>query len=239
MDKISLNYIKGVEVNIDAVMNTISNNVSDEATIGQMEYVILQIQQILPYEKNGVLLKGKKPSEYMTFFQNKIAEYKDEDRIFENLRCAYEHDNCDLTIDYEYEDIEDIFEQCKDCRNIYDKFALAIFYKNMGPQYRNDALNLFKEIAEVNPSNPCMTPVQTLFYIAEYQNTCHEYIDSMLTYKKLLRITPNNPIIYVKVIDLFLKTNNKDLAYAAIKSAKKTEFYKKPYFRSVIDSIKI
>lgn len=138
-----------------------------------------------------------------------------------------------------YEDIEDIFEQCKACRNIYDKFALAIFYKNMGSQYRNDALNLFKEIAEINPSNPFMTPIQTLFYIAEYQNDCHEYIDSMLTYQKLFRITPNNPIIYVKVIDLFLKTNNKDLAYAAIKSAKKTEFYKEPYFRGVIDSIKI
>lgn len=105
--------IKIAEIEIDSVIDTMNNSVSNESTIGHIELVLPRIKDILPYEKDGILIKGKKPSEYMTFFQNKIAEYRDEDGIFENLRCAYGCDNRDLTIDYEYEDIEDIFEQCK------------------------------------------------------------------------------------------------------------------------------
>lgn len=97
----------------------------------------------------------------------------------------------------------------------------------MGPQYRNASLNLFKEVAEVNPSNPCMTPVQVLFYIAEYQSNCNKYIDAMRTYQKLYRINPDNPYVFVKLIDVFLKSDNKDLASDVLKVAKKVNIIKK------------
>lgn len=240
MNKSLKDYILAVESTIDSVIDTMQINVCTDATISEIEYVLLQIKKILPYEKEGVTLKGKKPSEYIEFFQQKISEYKDEQGFFDNLRMALGYDNWDSYSELEIEEIQESIEKCKSSNNIHDKLALAIYYENMGREYYPLASELYQEYAQINPSNPLLTPIQVLFRAANFHEKNKDYAEALWAYQCIFQISPDNPMVYDRTINLFLKMQRRDLAEKAIISAKQTDYYKKlPYFKYVIDNIKI
>lgn len=117
----------------------------------------------------------------------------------------------------------------------FESNFIASTYNKTPPGWRGNYLSFF---LKTNPSNPCLTTQQILFYFAKLHEDNHKYSSSLDVYLKLLKIVPENPMIYKDVIRIFNKMGKQDLAKEALMSAKRTEFYKTDRcFKMIIDEI--
>ena len=198
--------------------------------ISFLEDGISRVEPLLKYEEAGIKTLDQHPSEYIKFFKQKISEFQNYE-LFENIRYAMSLSEYD-------DETQEIIDECINSENIFDKLSLAIIYSKMGSDYYEQSARLFEEFLKTNPSNPCLTTQQILFYFAKLHEDNHKYLSSLDVYLKLLKIVPENPMIYKDVIRIFNKMGKQDLAKEALMSAKRTEFYKTDRcFKMIIDEI--
>ena len=229
--------ILNAESTIDSVNQLLQSPDAHITAPETIEYAISTVEQLIPYEEQGALIYGKKPSECIKFLNRKLYEIQDPDHIFENLCYASSLSINQLDIEYE---CEDIIENCKSSNNIYDKLALAIAYSCLGSDYYNTSVSLFNEFLKTNPSNPCLTEIQILFRLADLHKREHKYFEALKVYSKLADICPDNPIVYEKTINTLIKISRKDLAEEALELAKNSSYYKSlSYFKKIIDDINL
>lgn len=231
--------IVGAECAIEDVKLNLQLNNGISCTISSIDYAVSCITPLLEYEEQGIETLSPPPSECLKFLERKKYEIQDPDKIFKNLEAASCYNNCDLTKDYIFEDVSEIIEECKSSNNIYDKLALAIFYSNMGKEYYHDSISLFNEYLKTNPSNPCYTPVQLLYLLAEIHEKYEEYSKAIEVYMKLIDTNFDSPFLFEKMINVFVKMGRTDLAQETLDLAKRTENYQKDYFKYIIDKIEI
>ena len=201
-----------------------------------IEDAIRYITPLLKYENQQIETLNPKPSEWLQFLERKKYEIEDPDNLFEQLRRA--SSITDLDSFYE-EDCEEIIEECTKSNNIHDKLALAIAYSFLGNEYYDKSVTLFNEYINTNPSNPCYTPKQLLYLLASIHEKYEGYSKAVEVYIKLIDIDFENPFLFEKMINVFIKMSRVDLAWETLDLAKRTEWYKLDYFKFVIDKIKI
>lgn len=225
--------IVGAETAIENVKLNIQLGNGVSCTIESIDSAIRYVEPLIEYEKQGIETTTPPPSELIAFLEQKRYEIQDPDHLYDNVNFAQSVSS----IDNEDSELIEVIEKCKTSNNAHDKLALAIIYKNLGENF-SEAIKLLRSYIDGNYSNPFYTKMQMLFMLAELYKGCDNPAEAINTYTRLLKIAPDNAMIYIRLIELLKGIGRQDLATKALNATKNTKYYKElSYFKDLIDNI--
>lgn len=228
--------IVGAETAIENVKLNIQLNNGVSCTIESIDSAIRYVEPLIEYEKQGIKTTTPPPSELIAFLEQKRYEIQDPDHLYNNVNFAQGVSSFDKEYGTESE-LTEVIEKCKTSNNAHDKLALAIIYKNLEENH-SEAAELLKSYIDGNYSNPFYTKMQMLFMLAELYKNGDNPAEAINTYTRLLKIAPDNAMIYIRLIELLREIGRQDLATKALNATKNTKYYKElSYFKDLIDSI--
>jgi tetratricopeptide (TPR) repeat protein len=225
--------IVGAETAIENVKLNIQLGNGVSCTIESIDSAIRYVEPLLEYEQQGIKTTTPPPSELIAFLEQKRYEIQDPDHLYDNVNFAQSVSS----IDNEDSELIEVIEKCKTSNNAHDKLALAIIYKNLGENH-SEAAELLKSYIDGNYINPFYTKTQMLFMLAELYKNGDNPAEAINTYTRLLKIAPDNAMIYIRLIELLKGIGRQDLATKALNATKNTKYYKElSYFKDLIDNI--